>query len=242
MTAEQATNEDFEQALRALDLSLFEHVRSQTAPRDRIVLLALHNATREAYGTFRYLEIGSHRGGSLQALIRDPRCVEIVSIDLRPAEVPDELKGTVAYRGNTTERMLDHLRSIPGADLGKLRTFDASTDELEDVGDFRPQLSFVDGEHTNEAALRDARFCLRVMGGKGAVVFHDFGVVAAGIEEFLAGLPEGSYHSCELPRAIRIVEVGEERLIPRVRELAQAHPEWTSARRPPPSRSARSDP
>ncbi len=110
-------------------MTLFDHVRSQTAPRDRMVLLALHNACREFYGTFRYLEIGSHRGGSLQALIRDPRCVEIVSIDARPAVVPDDLKGEVVYRGNTTERMLEHLRSLPGADLTKLRTFDASTED-----------------------------------------------------------------------------------------------------------------
>jgi hypothetical protein len=233
MAEARTTDEGFERALRALDLSLFEHVRSQTAPRDRLVLLALHNACREVHGDFRYLEIGSHRGGSLQALIRDPRCVEIVSIDSRPAEVPDELKGTVAYRGNTTERMLDHLRAIPGADVGKLRTFDASTADLEGVGDFRPQLSFVDGEHTNEAALRDARFCLRVMGGEGAVVFHDFGVVAAGIDEFIAGLPAGTHHSCELPRSIRIVEVGEERLTPRVKELVEANPAWAASRTPP---------
>jgi hypothetical protein len=215
------TDDGFERALGALDVSLFDHVRSQTAPRDRLALLALHNACRDVYGTFRYLEIGSHRGGSLQVLIRDPRCVEIVSIDARPAVVPDDLQGPVEYRGNTTERMLDHLRAVPGADLAKLRTFDASTTDLESVGDFRPQLCFVDGEHTHEAALRDARFCLRVM-GDGAIAFHDCGVVESAIEEFLAGLEPRNHTSFELPRSIRIVEVGEERLGPRVRELVEA--------------------
>lgn len=242
MDVAEHRHEDFERALASLDVTLFDHFRSQTAPRDRLALLALHNACRDFYGTFRYLEVGSHRGGSLQALIRDPRCVEIVSIDARPDVVPDDLKGEVVYRGNTTERMLEHLRSLPGADLTKLRTFDASTEDLEDVGPFRPQLCFVDGEHTHEAALRDARFCLRVMGGEGAVVFHDSGVVASGIEEFLADLRAGSYHSCELPRSIRIVEVGEERLTPRVKALVEAEPAWSSSRTLPPSRSAGSGP
>jgi Methyltransferase domain len=221
MAGPEHTDEQFERALGTLDVSLFDHVRSQTAPRDRLALLALQNACREVYGTFRYLEIGSHRGGSLQVLIRDPRCVEIVSIDARPAVVPDDLQGPVEYRGNTTARMLDHLRAVPGADLAKLRTFDASTADLDGVGDFRPQLCFVDGEHTHEAALRDARFCLRVM-GDGAIAFHDCGVVESAIEEFLGDLEPGTYSSFELPRSIQIVEVGEERLGPRVRELVEA--------------------
>lgn len=186
-----------------------------------MALLALQNACRDAYGTFRYLEIGSHRGGSLQVLIRDPRCVEIVSIDARPEIVPDDLQGPVRYRGNTTERMLEHLRAVPGADLTKLRTFDHSTADLEDIEGFRPQLCFVDGEHTHEAALRDARFCHRLM-GDGAIAFHDSGAVEPGIDEFVAGLPAGGFRSYELPRSIRIVEIGEARLAPTVTALLDA--------------------
>ena len=123
MDARAYSHENFERALASLDITLFDHFRSQTALRDRLSLLALHNACRDFYGTFRYLEIGSYLGGSLQALIRDPRCVEIVSIDARADVAPDDLKGEVAYEDNTTELMLENLRALPGADLTKLRTF-----------------------------------------------------------------------------------------------------------------------
>lgn len=73
----------------ALDISLFESIGSQTSPGDRRSLLALHRACRETYGAFAYLEIGSHLGGSLQALIADPCCTAITSIDPRPASQPD---------------------------------------------------------------------------------------------------------------------------------------------------------
>jgi len=216
--AREYSHAAFERALASLDITLFDHFRSQTKLRDRLTLLALHNACRDFYGTFRYLEIGSYLGGSLQALIRDPRCVEIVSIDARPDVAPDDRLGQVAYEGTTTEQMLEHLRSLPGADLTKLRTFDASTEDLEDVGPFRPQLCFIDGEHTHEAALRDARFCHRVM-GDGMLAFHDRAIVNPAIEEFLGDLSPGSHSSLPVRGGIRIVEIGESRLIPKVKAL-----------------------
>jgi hypothetical protein len=212
------SHENFERALASLDITLFDHFRSQTALRDRLSLLALHNACRDFYGTFRYLEIGSYLGGSLQALIRDPRCVEIVSIDARADVARDDLKGEVAYENNTTERMLENLRSLPGADLTKLRTFDASTEDLEDVGPFRPQLCFIDAEHTHEGALRDARFCRRMM-EDGVIAFHDRAVVRSAIDEFLGDLPPGGHSPLALRGGIRIVEIGGPNLIPRVEAL-----------------------
>jgi hypothetical protein len=104
----EAARVSFERSLRALDLGLFAHVRSQTGDQDRLSLLALHNACREIYGEFSYLEIGSHLGGSLQVLIADDRCASIVSIDSRPARQPD-VRGVFDYPGNTTERMLSRL-------------------------------------------------------------------------------------------------------------------------------------
>src|SRR5919204_195605 len=106
----------FEDALRALDTSLFEHVRSQTTELDRISLLALHNACREVHGRFAYLEIGSHLGGSLQVLVADQRCTSITSIDSRPESAPD-VRGVSSYPGNATARMLERLAAVPGADL-----------------------------------------------------------------------------------------------------------------------------
>ena len=62
----------------------------------------LHAAVAER-GPFRYLEIGSHLGGSLQALVADPRCMEIVSIDTRPDSQPDD-RGRELPRTRTTAR------------------------------------------------------------------------------------------------------------------------------------------
>jgi DNA-binding MarR family transcriptional regulator len=167
--------------IAALDLSLFDHVPSQTAPNDRRVLLALHHALREAHGRFRYMEIGSHKGGSLQVLVRDPACERIVSIDSRPAVMPDNEQGTVRYADNTTARMRSLLGAVPDADLGKLQTIDASTEDLEPFP-FDPHVAFVDAEHTYRAVLRDARFSREC--GARAIAFHDTAAIGQAIEDF----------------------------------------------------------
>src|SRR5579871_6355709 len=67
-----------------LDVSLFKPERGGTSGEDRRSLLAVHAAVA-GRGQFRYLEIGSYLGTSLQSFIVDPRCVQIVSIDRRDA-------------------------------------------------------------------------------------------------------------------------------------------------------------
>src|SRR5579871_1413078 len=117
----------------ALDLGLFSHIESQTTDADRRSLLAIHDAVGSRLGSFSYLEIGSHLGGSLQALIADPRCRTIVSIDPRPLWMPDDRPGVDGfdYPDNSTGRMLGMLRDVPGADLSKLRTIDKSTEDID---------------------------------------------------------------------------------------------------------------
>lgn len=175
----------------------------------------LHAATRAAYGAFEYLEIGSHLGASLQSFVADPLCIRIASVDPRPERQLDDLRGVVHYSGNSTERMLDHLRRVPGADLTKLITIEASCEDLEpgDVG-VRARLCFVDGEHTRAAALRDARFCRQVVGEAGTIVFHDRRIVAPAIADFIAdltvaGAPYGAY---PMPSELFVVELGRGRL------------------------------
>ena len=157
--------------ITARDTSLFEHVPSQTTDADRASLLELHDRMRQA--DFRYLEIGSHIGGSLQVLLRDPRCVEIVSIDPRPV--------TRGYPKNSTDRMLQALATVPAADLAKLRTVEASTADL-DPDEFEADFCLVDGNHTDEDAMRDARFALRA--GATTIAFHDRDMVSGAIEQF----------------------------------------------------------
>ena len=169
---------DISDRLRQLDTSLFDDVPAQLTAGDKLTLLALHVACRRAYGEFSYLEIGSHLGGSLQTFVRDPACTAVISIDPRPARQPDERWGSFNYPENSTARMIDHLAAVPDADLTKLTTIEKSTEAIEPAElTVRPQLAFVDGEHTDRAALRDARFCTAAMRDEGCIVFHDAPIV-----------------------------------------------------------------
>ena len=210
---------DVDGPVARLDTSLFEYVRSQSRERDRQTLLALHQACAEHYGSFSYLEIGSHLGGSLQVLIRDPRCLSITSIDPRPLTVTDA-RGTAEYRGNSTERMIRNLESVPGADLAKLHTIEAGTDEIRANSlPTRPQLCFIDGDHTVGAVLRDACFCRQATRNDGAIAFHDRPLVMPAIERFIEGLDGSSHRAYPLRGSIYVIELGPTRLLPIVLEL-----------------------
>lgn len=198
--------------IEALDVRLLDEIESQTTPGDRQSLLALHAACRSFPGGFSYLEIGSHRGGSLQALVRDPSCKRIVSIDARPERQADERGRDFVYRRNSTEGMLEELSRLPGAETGKIDAFEAGTESL-DPGSLgpAPALCFIDGEHTDGVALRDALFCKAVLGDRGAIAFHDAQIVYRGVSEFLGRLIEEgtAVHPFLLPDSIFVVELGQ---------------------------------
>jgi hypothetical protein len=215
---------DFEAALAGLDTSLFGHVRSQTSELDRISLLALHNACRDVHGEFAYLEVGSYVGGSLQVLVADPRCTAITSIDSRPDSAPD-VRGVSDYRGNTTQRMFDMLGAVPGADLGKVRTIESDTSEIAPEDLAAPQLCLVDGEHTYDAVLNDARFCRRVVRENGAIAFHDRRLVRPAIECFLDELTRVPHEGYPLLGQIYVIELGPTRLRPVLARLMAGYPE-----------------
>jgi hypothetical protein len=202
--------------ISALDTTLFEHVEVQLDAEDRRSLLALHAGCREAFGTFSYLEIGSHLGGSLQVFVRDPACRTIVSLDPRPESQPDERGFRYRYPDNTTGRMLEALATIPGADPGKVRPIERGTGEVDpgEIGS-PPELAFVDGEHTDRAVLRDARFCDAAMRGTGCIAFHDAAVVYRGVGRFLSELESADrpFYAYLLPDSIFVVELGDARLL-----------------------------
>jgi hypothetical protein len=77
------------------------------------------------------------------------------------------------YVDNSTKHMRELLAAVPGADLSKLETIEASAENIaaETVGR-PPDWCFIDGEHTYAAALRDARFCRAVMGSAGVIAFQ----------------------------------------------------------------------
>src|SRR4051794_9268432 len=170
-----------------LDVDLFSAVESQTTDSDRRSLLALHSAVASKRPSFSYLEVGSYLGGSLQALIRDRRCAHVMSIDTRTREAPDKRLRMWSYEDNSTTRMLELLSTVPDGDLGKISTFMVRTDELR-IDDLpaRPDYCFIDGEHTDHAALRDARFCAEALADAGGVIaFHDYSMVGPAIRTFV---------------------------------------------------------
>jgi hypothetical protein len=200
---------EFRARLDALDVSLFKAIRSQTELGDRASLLALQSACGERHGRYSYLEIGSHLGGSLQAFVRDPRVETVVSIDLRPEFTPDDRGKNIPYQGNSTQRMLELLAAIPGADLTKLHTIDADTRTLApDRVAVRPQLCFIDGEHTFESCLADARFCRQVLAPDGAIAFHDAPIIFPAIATFLRELRRDGAHvvAYPLPERVFVIE------------------------------------
>jgi hypothetical protein len=199
---------DLAARIESLDEGLLSTIEPDMPPWDQRALLALHGAVA-ARAPFRYLEIGSYHGSSLQVVIRDPRCGRIVSIDPRIAEAPDDARGTTSYDDNTTERMVELLREVPGADLAKLTTIESSTDAMTASElPWRPDYCFVDGEHSDEAVLRDARFCAEAVAGKGVIAFHDHQLVAGAIREFLRESWRDISHAVAFTGHVFAVELG----------------------------------
>lgn len=171
-----------EERIESLDVSLFDAVPSQSYPEDRKSLLLLQRYLRRS-GSYTYLEIGSHLGGTLQSHLVDGRCQRIYSIDKRPIEQADEYSGACYYPGNSTRRMLAGLQAAyPDSLIQKIETFDADAQEIDpDAISLKPDFCFVDGEHTDKAVISDFNFCLRVCRPNGIIAFHDANVIAGGV-------------------------------------------------------------
>jgi hypothetical protein len=205
--------DDFQVRINRLDLALFEHVPSQTTENERKALLALQSALR-GLQSFVYLEIGSYLGGSLQPYLLDCRCTGVISIDSRTDAIVD-VRGRKGSYGVSLDDMLNGLKKIPGADLKKLHTINGSTDALSarDLPQ-RPDICFVDGEHTDTAVLTDARFCLSVMGENGLIVFHDANLVYGGIGTFVQELQNSgrSFRAFNFLDSVFFIELGDLRI------------------------------
>ena len=223
---EDADGADLARRIAELDTTLFDHIPAQLEPDDRRSLLALHAGCSAAYGTFAYLEIGSHLGGSLQVMVRDRACEAIISIDSRPSWQADARGYQFGYPDNSTARMLETLAEVPQAVTGKLTTYDATTAQLDPADLPRaPKLCLIDGEHTDAAALADARFCRAAVRDSGCIVFHDAAVVYRGISQFLEELSGVEHTAYFLPSVVFVVELGPTRLrdTPQVASMLRAN-------------------
>jgi hypothetical protein len=120
--------------------------------------------------------------------------------------------------------MLALLAGVPGADLGKIETVELGTESIDPETVERPDLCFVDGEHTGEAALRDAHFCREAIRGRGVIAFHDFWIVAPAVLRFLRETPRSRGYF--LRNTVFVVEIGDATVFTdfRIRSQSRMHP------------------
>jgi hypothetical protein len=203
---------DFEQLISALDLKLFDKIESQSTGNDKRALLACQLAARELSPTYNYLEIGSYLGGSIQPHLLDEKCARIFSIDKRPEKQPDERGANYTYLNNSTARMMEKLGEVAPEDLDKITAIDGDTRSLkpEQIGE-KIQLCFIDGEHTDEAAFADFKFCLKTLDTNGAIVFHDAAVTYNGLDEAVKYLQQEGirFRAYNLPDIVFVIEIGD---------------------------------
>jgi hypothetical protein len=200
--------------IRLLDISLFDPILIQAGYWDRVALLGLHASVAESFEDFAYLEIGSYLGGSMQVLMRDPRCRRVLSIDSRTSRAADTRSGTWSYDDNSTDHMLGLLADVSGVDLSKLVTIEATTESLtpRDLPS-HPTFCFIDGEHTDEAVLRDAWFCASALNGEGVIAFHDSGLVQSAIRTFIRERWPDISFALAFAGSVFAIELGRRRIL-----------------------------
>jgi hypothetical protein len=201
----------FEEQLAALDISLFARIPAQLEDGDRRSLLAVQLAIRERFPEYIYLEIGSHLGGSIQPHLRDSRCKRIYSIDKRPIEQVDDRGFPCYYPENSTKRMLELLREIDPQVDARITCFDMDASAVDPRAvDPRPDLCFIDGEHTDRAAFSDYASCRKMMGNRGIVLFHDANIVFPALVRILGELRDSGtpFHGYILPSSVFVLELG----------------------------------
>jgi Methyltransferase domain len=205
---------DIQRRIESLDISLYEVIPAQLGIWDRRALLGLHAAVATSLESFSYLEIGSYLGGSLQVLVRDPSCARIISIDPRLSYVPDPRVPEWEYEDNTTEHMMSRLRRIPDADTSKLVVLDTRSEDVSsDALPGCPSFCFIDGEHTDEAVLRDAELCMAAIDDEGLIAFHDSSIVRRGICEFLTAHWGHVSTALAFTGEVFAVEIGDRKML-----------------------------
>lgn len=162
---------------------------------------------------YSYLEIGSYLGGSLQPFLLDRRCVVAYSIDPRPTLVPDIRAPNITYERNTTAEMRRLLQAAHGPEVTKkLRTFDMDAADVprREIG-IPPHPCYIDGEHTDQAVLRDFQSCLDRAARPCVIAFDDAEMMFGGIAKCLELLDDQhiEHRQYMLPAKTAVIEFGE---------------------------------
>ena len=211
VNVDMLSQEEVEQHLGELNTRLFSWIPSATSIDDRRSFLSIQGAVAGDKAPYRYLEIGSDLGGSIQPYLLDSRCAGIISIDKRVLTQPDERGKTYRYRHNSTQKMLDNLGNVSRAQVGKITTFDSDVGTLNPSAmPFRPDVCFIDGEHTDRAVVRDFAWCLSVVTTPGVIYFHDSNVVFRGLSSIVRCLTDSgvTFHAYNLPTSVFVIELG----------------------------------
>lgn len=204
-----STDYNIETMISNLDLELFSKIKGDTDNGDKKSLLAIQNAVRQIKGSYVYLEIGSLLGSSIQPHLLDSRCEKIYSIDKRVLKVPDERGRDVYYHDNSTERMLSCLKQV-SEDLGKIACFDDDASNIEKSQIIpKPDICFIDSEHTDKAVISDFDFCKSVLNEGGVIVFHDSHLLCNGLGRIIKGLISNrrEFKAYNLPTYIFVIEL-----------------------------------
>ncbi len=187
-------------------------IGTTTTPSDKRALLAFQNVIRNRNNSYNYVEIGSDLGGTLVPHLLDTRCSSVSSIDLRPAQQPDERGVTFDYTHSSTALMMAGLQSqLPFSSLLKLVTYECDASALPQEALKTPfELGFIDGEHTNKAVFQDFLSLWRFAADDCIISFHDANLVTDGlsnVESFLA-YQGVEFESIVLPDVVFAVFVG----------------------------------
>ncbi|MEP6705151.1 MAG: class I SAM-dependent methyltransferase [Acidobacteriota bacterium] len=203
---------NFENAIADLDLNLFSKIDSQSTQHDKQSFLAIQLAVRRLRPGYKYLEIGSYLGGSIQPHLLDAACARIYSIDKRPEKQPDVRGFDYTYLNNSTERMLEKLNSVAAEKMDKIVTIDGDSRSI-DPAEIKEKvdLCFIDGEHTDAAVLSDFKFCRQALNENGCIAFHDAQITYNGIASCVSSLEETgtTFRAYCLPSIVFVIEIGD---------------------------------
>ncbi len=203
---------NFESAIAELDLNLFSKIDSQSTENDKRSFLAIQLAVRNLRPGYKYLEIGSYLGGSIQPHLLDDSCARIYSIDKRPVKQPDARGFDYTYLNNSTERMLEKLRTVASDKMDKLVTIDGDSRSIDPAEiEEKVDVCFIDGEHTDAAVLSDFKFCLQVLNENGCIAFHDAQITYNGIASCVSHLEQTGavFRAYCLPSIVFVIEIGD---------------------------------
>ena len=126
-------------------------------------------------------------GGTLTPALLDERCLDVLSIDLRPNVQPDARHSLFDYSQSSTAKMMENLRTKPHLDLGKLTTFDGAARSY-DFQSRKGHFTFIDAEHTDEAVFADFVATYDQMERNGVCGFHDSNLITAALENICSFL------------------------------------------------------